>query len=107
MRLPGDETVTAYLIPLDVVETAYRRNYREWREQAPGRASTTWVLRFNGTKVDYYGDNMAKEWKQYRIGSASLAKIDNTPKAVLERARGEIADAYGVETEQVKISVDL
>ena len=72
-----------------------------------GRASSTWVLRFNETKGDYYGDNMAEEWKQYRIGSTSFAEIDNTPKAVLERARGEIADAYGVEAEQVKISVDL
>ncbi len=107
VRLPGDETVTAYLIPRDVFYAAYRRNNCEWSEQKPGRVSTTWVLRFNETKNSYYGDNMAEEWEQYRIGSTSLAEIDNTPKAVLERARGEIADAYGVETEQVKISVDL
>ncbi len=105
--LPGEDYVTAYLIPQDVVEEAYRRNNREWSERKPGRASDTWVLRFNETKGNYYGDNMAEEWKQYRIGSTSLEEIDNTPKAVLERARGEIADAYGVEAEQVKISVDL
>jgi hypothetical protein len=105
--LPGEDIVTAYLIPLEVVEEAYRRNNREWSAQAPDRASTTWVLKFNETKNNYYGVNMAEEWDQYRIGSTSLAEIDHTPKAVLERARGQIAHAYGVETDQVKISVDL
>ena len=105
--LPGEDTVTAYLIPIGVVEAAYRRNNKEWSEQMQGRASDTWVLKFNKAKGDYFGNNMSEVWKQYRVGSISLAAIDNTPKAVLERARGEIANAYGVESTQVKISVDL
>ena len=105
--LPGEETITAYLIPLDVVEAAYRRNNLEWRQKTKRGKSMTWVLKFNETKNDYYGDNMAEEWKKYRIGDTSLTVADNSPKSVLERARGEIAMAYGVETKQVKISVDL
>jgi hypothetical protein len=105
--LPGEDTVTAYLVPLDVVEAAYRRNNREWTEQSPGRSSTTWVLKFNKAKGDYFGNNMAAEWDEYRVGTTSLAKADNAPKTVLERARSEIAEAYGVETGQVRISVDL
>lgn len=105
--LPNEDEVTAYLIPMDVVEAAYRRNNHEWREITKRGASTTWVLKFNATKNTYYGDNMAEEWKQYRIGSTLLSEIDNTPKAVLERARSEIAEAYGVEANQVRIAVDL
>jgi hypothetical protein len=104
--LPGENMVTAYMIPLEVVEAAFRRNNREWSEQTGG-ASDTWVLKFGNTRTTYFGGNMAGVWKQYRIGSTSLAETENTPKAVLERARNDIANAYGVETEQVRISVDL
>ena len=105
--LPGDEIITAYLIPLDVVEAAYRRNNLERSQKTKRAKTTTWVLKFNETKAIHYGDNMAQEWEQYRVGETSLAVEDNSPKAVLERARGEIAEAYGVEATQVKISVDL
>jgi hypothetical protein len=104
--LPGENVVTAYLIPQAIVEAAYRQNNREWSEQTGG-ASDTWVLKFGNTRATYFGGNMAEVWGQYRIGSTSLDDIDKTPKAVLERARSEIANAYGVETEQVRISVDL
>lgn len=106
VRLPGEDIVTAYLIPQDVVEAAYRRNNLEWTE-ATGGASDTWVLKFCKTRASYYGGNMAEEWAQYVVGSMSLVEIDNSPKAVLDRARCDIAAAYGVETEQVRISVDL
>ena len=110
VRLPGEDSITAYLIPIDVVERAYRRNYFEWCAQKPGRATDTWVLRFHDSKGDIYGDNMAEEWAEYRIGSISMKEDEQTNsglKAVLERARNEIAAAYGVETKQVRISVDL
>jgi hypothetical protein len=109
VRLRDEDIVTAYLIPMDVVERAYRRNNYEWCAQKPGRATDTWVLRFYDRKRKIYGDNMAFEWAEYRIGSVSLTE-DNEPtgpKSVLEHARNDIAVAYGVEPEQVKISVDL
>lgn len=112
--LPNQATVTAYLIPIEVVEAAYRRNNKEWSEETGG-SSTTWVLKFRNTRFSYYGGNMAKEWADYAIGSIDLEddganhqqESDMSPKAVLERARSEIAEAYGVNSDQVRISVDL
>lgn len=117
--LPGETKVTAYLIPKDEVEAAYRRNNREWL-QAEGvrmlkhKPTTTWVLRFQPNKnASYFGYNMATVWAQYAVGSIDLNKVAavaptaSAPKDVLERCRQEIATAYSVEPEQVRISVDL
>ncbi len=109
VRLRDEDVVNAYLIPMDVVERAYRRNNYEWCAQKPGRATDTWVLGFYDRKRKIYGDNMAKEWAEYHIGSTSLTEEKKVagPKAVLEQAREDIAAAYGVEPVQVRISVDL
>ena len=105
--LPGGNTVTAYVIPIEVVEAAYRRNNKEWMEQKAGRASMTWVLHFDRKHPSFYGDNMAEEWAKYSVGTLSMDANANSPKAVLQRARKDIAKAYGVTSDQVKISVDL
>jgi hypothetical protein len=103
------QTVTAYLVPIDVAEAAYRRNNREWLDIDPShKQSTTWVLRFpENPNAKYFGHNMATVWAEYAAGSIDLQAPPVEPKDVLERSRADIAAAYGVEPEQVRISVDL
>ena len=107
--LPEGKEILVYLIPKDVVEQAYRRNNREWAEEKPGRASETWVLHFGkNPNAKFYGFNMAEEWKTYLVGrSPVLERVEDTPKLVLDRAKKDIAAAYGVSIRQVRISVDL
>jgi len=108
---PEDGTVTAYLIPIDVVEEAFRRCYREWLKTHPNSNNTTWVIHFPKRGLDYYGDGMAEEWSQYRVGTAALIEsrtvAKSEPRAILDAARADIAEAYGVEPDQVTISVNL
>lgn len=113
---PND--VSLYLIPKNTVEEAYRQNYKEWQEHKSGRASTTWVLKFNKTHASYYGHNMAEEWEKYLVCEKPLHTVTNalshppaskiqTASAVLDRAKKDIADAYGVPPHKVRISVDF
>ena len=50
---------------------------------------------------------MAEEWSEYVVGTYSIDEKINSPKMVLDRARMDIAKAYGMTAEQVRISVDL
>lgn len=110
--LPDERTVTAYLVPLDVAEAAYRRNNREWMAPGTHKPTTTWVLRFKSGTKKHFGHDMATVWAEYIVGTQQLdappANVsDDSPRDVLERCRLEIATAYEVNPEQVRISVDL
>jgi hypothetical protein len=67
------------------------------------------VLHFGkNPNAKFYGFNMAEEWKTYLVGrSPVLERVEDTPKLVLDRAKKDIAAAYGVSIRQVRISVDL
>lgn len=108
---PDEWTVTAYLIPLEIVEAAYRRNNLEWMAAGNHKPTTTWVLRFNSGRAKHFGHDMASVWAEYVVGTIGLDPVatvlDSSPKDVLERCREEIATAYSVEPGQVRISVDL
>ncbi len=112
VALPDERTVTAYLVPLDVAEAAYRRNNREWMAPGDHKPTTTWVLRFNSRTDKHFGHAMDIEWAEYVVGTHRLDAVssdvsDASPRDVLEQCRSEIARAYEVEPEQVRISVDL
>ena len=62
---------------------------------------------WQGKYYSFYGGNMAEEWAEYVVGTLSIDANANSPKTVLNRAGMDIAKAYGVTAEQVKISVDL
>ena len=104
--LPNDTIAKAYLIPMNIVIAAFRRDYAKWLEAHPGSGSDTWVLKFNEMKADHYS-NMSEEWNEYFIGCTSMVETGDSPKAVTARARADIANAYNVDIEQVHISVDL
>ena len=100
--------VTAYLIPIDVAEAAYRESNDEWIKANPEHnPTTTWVLRFPPGRKERPGHNMADKWAKYAVGSTTVELLPDEPKDVLERCRADIAKAFSVDPRQVRISVDL
>lgn len=69
VSLPGKRIVTAYLVPLKVVEEAYRRNNREWMALGDRKPTTTWVLRFKFRCDRHYGHAMDIKWAEYVMGT--------------------------------------
>lgn len=101
-------TVTAYLVPIEVAEAAYRHSNEEWLQENPEHnPTTTWVLRFPPGRRPRPGHNMAEKWAEYAVGSTAVELLPDEPKDVLERCRAEIAKAFSVDPRQVRISVDL
>jgi hypothetical protein len=115
-RTPGP--VVGYLIPAEVVASAARSTHKEWLATRPNTKgdNRTWNLWFNK-----YGpskaSNFAEKWQQYRLpGSASAglpapaASSSSAPVKlgdVIAAAKLQIAEAAGVSTDSVRITIDV
>jgi hypothetical protein len=111
VSLPGETTVTAYLIPLKVVESAFRRNNMEWC--AKGRKQgTTWALHFEHVEKDYFGWDMATVWSEYAVGSIELPAADkvfadkdlNRSLTIAEAKKG-LSLTFGVDEGAIEITI--
>jgi hypothetical protein len=119
-RTPGP--VMAYLVPAEIVADAARSTHKEWLATKPNTKgdNRTWNLWFSNDAPSKT-NNFAEKWRQYRLSGTASARLAaaapaSTPSAssppkklgdVIASAKLEIAEAAGVSTDRVKITIDV
>jgi hypothetical protein len=111
-------SVSAYLVPISVVEEAYRSSHRVWRSTRPIKAvNLTWVIWFNDAGAPECS-GFARTWSHYRLGNnargpgrasvelPSPADHDRLQRAI-ESAKQRIAAEGRLRPDQVKIVIEF
>jgi hypothetical protein len=111
---PKTLTVSAYLVPIEEVEAAYRASHRKWRDNHPtGTENTTWVLWFNDSG-DADCNGYHRKWEHYRIGESdtpmertiSADKQGSVSGLSIEEAKVGLARRFNVDPANVKIVIE-
>ena len=110
-----DGVISYYLLDRMMVVNRLKDNHRIWEQRKPNRGNKSRVLYFRDYKLptlDPYAC-ILDEWKQFLVLSVNpgdvseVSETSNTPTEAVEAARVMVAEAYGISTDQVKISVIL
>jgi len=110
-----DGVISYYLLDRIMVVKRLKDNHRIWEKRKPSRGNRSRVLYFRDYKLptlDPYAC-ILDEWKQNLVLSvkpgdvSEVSKTPQTPTEPAEAAKVLVAEAYGVSTDQVEISVKL
>ena len=120
MRLPDTRDVELYNIPKKIVVEHYRQAHAIWVKAHPKtKGNDMRVCYFRPIKENLAPAYVAEKWEKYHIATISIgdrgaASIKNAIKAagmlpadVVANAKAEVAEAYGITSDQVTITVAL
>ena len=122
--------VVAFLVPSDIAARDAREGYREWLKNGPRTKGS------NNTRTIWFDEDLSQashgfmaRWKQYQLnsdvrvdGELSIPEFPKSPtpsvpnasgetrpklRDIVEDAKQKIADAAGVQPEDVHISIDM
>lgn len=110
-----DGVISYYLLDRIMVVKRLKDNHRIWEKRKPNRGNQARILYFRDYKLptlDPYAC-ILDEWRQYLVLSVEpgdVVEVSKTPQTrteAVEAAKVVVAEAYGVSTDQVEISVKL
>lgn len=110
-----DGVISYYLLDRMMVVNRLKDNHRIWEQRKPNRGNKSRVLFFRDYKLPTLDPNtcILDEWGQFLVLSIKPGDVDEvsetlqTPTEAVEAAKVVVAEAYGVSTDQVEISVKL
>lgn len=110
-----DGVISYYLLDRVMVVKRLKDNHRVWEQRKPNRDNLSRVLYFRDYKLPTLDPNacILDEWKQFLVLSVKpgdVGEVSETPPTrteAVEAAKVVVAEAYGVSTDQVEISVKL
>ncbi len=110
-----DGVISYYLLDRIMVVKRLKDNHRKWEEGRPNRGNRQRVLYFRDYELPKPAPYacILDEWKQYLVlsvkpgGVSEASKKPKSQTEAVEAAKVVVAEAYGVSTDQVEISVKL